>query len=600
MTTKIAYRIINSARWAAYGDALGFISELTDSKGLLRRLRSDVALDASTGTIPWAKTPLENWPLQCTVEWRRRVGGRQGVPATLLAGTYSDDTQLRLATSRSLRPAEGFDLETFAKVELPVWQSYALGAGRASKAAASSLARGKAWLANSYQGWTDAGGNGVIVRVQPHAWESVAAGRSPYLVLMEVLKNGLSTHGHPRALVPACAYADLLMQILRKEIKELRPRDLYYSIEHASRLVDFIQEDRDLATFTIPEWERVSGRSFIESWHEVTKEMMLDVNTLTEQLASAAASSDVERVDQYLSLLSHWELFSDERRGSGTGTLMAAFALVLLFENDPRAAVLAAAGAMGSDTDSIASVLGGIVGALMDHPEDIPGPLLDEKYIVSEALRVSGLSDESANTFSYPDLLHWDPPRTQADAVIESEGQAYVMGLGRVKTMGPEFSSPTPFSWQWLHLDMGQTILAKKRSDLKSIPVSALPKVIGSPVAPSQATISRGPAAKIGDSVPRGDEGIAARLKKATGNRRMRVESFHQEALLEVSSNSRKPRATLSLEDAFNEARESGYDESVIGRLLVRLSHEQSVEVAVVFSGLVARDVRSLRAGGTS
>ena len=49
----------NSVLWAAYGDALGFISELVNEKGLLRR--------------------TQGAELDGLMAWRRRVGGRGGV-----------------------------------------------------------------------------------------------------------------------------------------------------------------------------------------------------------------------------------------------------------------------------------------------------------------------------------------------------------------------------------------------------------------------------------------------------------------------------------------------------------------------------------------
>jgi hypothetical protein len=84
------------------------------------------------------------------VPWRRRVGGQFGVTVDLPAGAISDDTQLRLATCRSMLPDGSFDVETFSKIELPVWLAYALGAGRGSRAAATHLVRRDAtWASNS-------------------------------------------------------------------------------------------------------------------------------------------------------------------------------------------------------------------------------------------------------------------------------------------------------------------------------------------------------------------------------------------------------------------------------------------------------------------
>ena len=113
----------------AYGDALGWISELTDEAGLMRRTRGE--------------------PLAEPVTWKRRIGGRTGVTTSLPKGCYSDDSQLRLATSRAIR-ADGFDVEAFAKVELPIWLSYALGGGRSTTAAAEHLAKNPVAVVRQY------------------------------------------------------------------------------------------------------------------------------------------------------------------------------------------------------------------------------------------------------------------------------------------------------------------------------------------------------------------------------------------------------------------------------------------------------------------
>ncbi len=172
--------VLHSCLWAAWADALGWISELTDEAGLHRRL---------------AGRPFRPVP------WRRRIGGRAGVTTELPAGTWSDDTQLRLAVSRSIGP-QGFDVEVFARVELAVWPSYALGGGFASKTAAAAAAQarpGTRWAsANLGPEYFVAGGNGAAMRVQPHAWVGPGQ-RGDAELLLDVLKDTVCTHGHPRA-----------------------------------------------------------------------------------------------------------------------------------------------------------------------------------------------------------------------------------------------------------------------------------------------------------------------------------------------------------------------------------------------------------------
>ena len=75
-----AVRTRNSVLWAAYADALGFISELVDEKALKRRTKGA--------------------ELDHLMAWKRRVGGRSGVNVELPVGCWSDDTQLRMAVSR--------------------------------------------------------------------------------------------------------------------------------------------------------------------------------------------------------------------------------------------------------------------------------------------------------------------------------------------------------------------------------------------------------------------------------------------------------------------------------------------------------------------
>ena len=152
------------------GDALGWISELVDEKGLDRRTLGK--------------------PLRHPIGWKRRIGGRAGITVDLPVGSYSDDTQLRLATARSIRP-DGFDVEAFSKVELPVWPSYAFGGGRSTSAAAANLAKPRVqWFANTFKGWTKSGGNGAAMRIQPHVW-ATSTPDDPKSFLSDVVKNAV-------------------------------------------------------------------------------------------------------------------------------------------------------------------------------------------------------------------------------------------------------------------------------------------------------------------------------------------------------------------------------------------------------------------------
>ncbi|WP_093177118.1 ADP-ribosylglycohydrolase family protein [Pseudovibrio sp. Tun.PSC04-5.I4] len=110
--------VTNSALWAAAGDAIGWMTELSRGPGGVKHRTGQATVSEP-------------------IAWLRLIGGRNGVKVDLPAGTYSDDTQLRLCVSRAIRGNGVFDVEAFAKIEMTAWQGYCLGAGVGSKAAAA-------------------------------------------------------------------------------------------------------------------------------------------------------------------------------------------------------------------------------------------------------------------------------------------------------------------------------------------------------------------------------------------------------------------------------------------------------------------------------
>jgi ADP-ribosylglycohydrolase len=107
-------------------------------------------------------------------DWQRRSGGRfQPHTEIIRAGEYSDDTQLTLAVARSRLTAGASWWAHFTRNELPLWMLYERGGGGATKRAALSWLRGVApWKQSegpAVARYFEAGGNGVAMRVIPHA-----------------------------------------------------------------------------------------------------------------------------------------------------------------------------------------------------------------------------------------------------------------------------------------------------------------------------------------------------------------------------------------------------------------------------------------------
>ncbi len=435
-----AARTRNSMLWAAYGDALGFISELVDEKGLKRR--------------------TQGAPLDRLLDWKRRVGGRGGVNVVLPAGCWSDDTQLRMAVSRSIGN-HGFDVETFARIELPVWPSYGLGGGRASKAAAKNMGLPNAlWYANTFSGWCNAGGNGAAMRVQPHVWASADL-EGGYL--LDVIIDSVCTHGHPRATVGACFHASTLAHCLRTG--STPTLDECGSI--AANLGDafsHIKGHQSLGGTWVGLWEQESGKQFQETWQDTVVELCDAIDR-----AAAAADATSSQTDAYQAVSDQLGLADKRQQGSGILTTVAAAALAATASH-PHEAMLVAANALGTDTDTIATMAGALLGACDAAPQPPEEPL-DSPYLLSEADRLTAISQgQQVHNHFYPDTLTWIAPQTQADALVADNSHLAVEGLGPVKELDspPSWTPRKDFAWQWVQTEFGQTLLIKRRPEIRS------------------------------------------------------------------------------------------------------------------------------------
>ncbi|WP_421208628.1 ADP-ribosylglycohydrolase family protein [Aeromonas sp. 602396] len=433
-------KVINSALWAAAGDAIGWISELTDENGLKRRIGTNHLLKP--------------------VSWQRKIGGYSGVTVNLPAGTYSDDTQLRLAVSRSIRSNGEFDAESFAKIELPVWLSYALGAGRATKLAATNLMRKDTnWFSNFYKNnsseYTQSGGNGTAMRIQPHVWCSRQL--SERLYIPSVIKDSLTTHGHLLSVCGAILHADALQYSLLND-KPASPVELDKFIDKFLLIPDIINSIYELKNFWLPNWEDISETELtieIKRIHAESKALLSN--------ALESASIYIDPIEKYKSAIATLECDKDSRRGTATNTVIASSLLCYFFKNStPYEAITACVNHLGTDTDSIASMAGAILGCYSDMPQ---WDIQDSKYIINEAKRLNSIAEggETIN-FNYPNINKWLPPQTQGESLVkDNDGIYHIVGLGKIDFLNTEAWKTKTHSWQWVQFDFGQSILVKNK-----------------------------------------------------------------------------------------------------------------------------------------
>lgn len=437
-------RIKASALWAACGDALGFITELADSRGVARR-----------GVV---------LPVSEPVPWHRRVGGRFGPTVELPAGSVSDDTQLRLATARSIRGDGVFDAETFSKIELTVWPAYALGAGIGSREAAANLRRRDVtWATNFFEGkrstYVNGGGNGASMRVQPHVWASRGDGKWR----TDVIVNSVCTHGHMRGILGALFHATCLDRAL-EAAKVPEPDDWE---EAALSLVDaseLIRSHDLLDHLWLGLWEKRSETSLEDAVAIVIAELREDLKALRNIGKGAGGYEDaVEALRAYRS----------EERGSGIKTSVLAAVAAWLFPENPAAVLTTCANRLGTDTDSIATMAGALAGAATENEPELA--LVERPYIVREAERLWAIGEgKSVPSFPYPSIMNWSPPRYQIDCVGGGDDGLAVAGLGPLHSSEekPAASENASDEWIWGDLWFGQRVLIKRRPRPRSLPQS--------------------------------------------------------------------------------------------------------------------------------
>lgn len=425
---------------AAVGDAVGWPHEMRASRANGNRKSPTLGFEA----------------------WTKRSGGRfQPHEESIGAGSYSDDTQLILACARSLLHNPTGWWQLFATQELPLWTLYQRGGGGATKRAATSWLSGRApWDAkpNEVDRYLAAGGNGVAMRILPHCLRRVGnAGFSE--LAKDIMTDGVTTHGHPRALVGALAYGYGLWEALRQR------GTLGYG-----QLLNVVSSGRDVwgAVPSLmerwPGWAEAVARfgPYEAQWTDAVREQINLLDRCLDGLAGGVAVIDEDVLK---------DLGCFDKRVNGAGTVNAAAALFLASRHaaDPVEGVKQAALAVGADTDTLASMTGGLLGAAIGLEWLLPflRDLQDCETIRRTADELYDLREDTV-----PRAAHRPVTKAALTALLSElaelrEPSAVELPNGltaRAESWDgivPKSPSLTAAAWQ-LTLDDGQTLFIKK------------------------------------------------------------------------------------------------------------------------------------------
>lgn len=540
--TETIQRVVNSAEWAAYGDALGFITEL-----------------ASESAITWRYGQPQ---VKRLGQWRRKIGGISGTEIELPTGVYSDDTQLRIATARAINPEGYFDIEAFAKVELPIWLSYSLGAGRGTKTAAANLSRQDTnWFSNFFNkkgsDYLNGGGNGAAMRIQPHVWSNTKNLDNDAIIL-DVIRNSITTHGHPRGFLGAVFHAHCLRLVLLNG--QVPGPDEWISIcNNLSDIPRIIKDDYELYPFWLPMWEKLSKTKIEDSVSSFQTELRGQID-LTNKILERKIGHD----EKYTLLLEYLGGNSPSTRGSGSLTALVASAAAWLFrEQSLSELMILIVNSIDSDTDTIATMAGAIGGAATTEP-----PLqevLDKEYIKKQAYSLAvGNENKETTAFPYPDLSKWRSPKSQSSALEIVGNRYYIAGLGYLS----QISNPiidkrnSKLCWQWFKLDFGQTILVKTNRDIIS-----LEKDNGS----TKSSITH-------NELP----------YSADRQTQLEIDINEKDGKKTVSGNT--VAIKIDIDELSSQAIKSGFEKHLIGEhLLLIADSEKSIELSVAYAAVIAK-----------
>lgn len=338
-----------------------------------------------------------NIPNRKFIDWEKKGGGKYWpYLEQIKAGEYSDDTQLIFSVARSLMRQDQWN-KYFVRLELPAWMDYERGGGGATKRAAGKWANNICpWErdknpAKDWQSYFNAGGNGVAMRILPIVLYHIG---DENMIYKKIFINGIGTHGHPRALIGALLYGKALEYLLQKE----------NTLEYGELIVHLLNTSNKWGAFPDPSlsesWlNNASMAVDIKSvWQKTVIECIDMLNIVNERISNGVLDFPA---DTYQSLGT-----IGEYQGSGTVSAVSAIYIASKYAATPEKGITEAAFLYGADTDTVASMVGGLMGALYGT-----ACITNTWYEVQDADYIKTLSKNMYNRDALEDQILFIPEK---------------------------------------------------------------------------------------------------------------------------------------------------------------------------------------------
>jgi len=350
---------------------------------LLEKFKASLILSAVGDSLGWPLEFKKQKPkrkVESFIKWKKLVGGKWwGYEDEISPGEYSDDTQLTLSVARSIRSNGEFDPNYFAYLELPLWLNYERGGGKSIKSAARNLIKRKTlWFNNFYRTkevrYFNAGANGAAMRNLPIALVNMDNEKR---FIVDTIKNSLITHGHPRGIIGSLLMGAAQMYLLKEEPSY----KIFDYIEHLLNKSYHLIKNMQIKEISnwLTEIKSEYKVDFCENFKEYTKEAKEFIQKIPNYL--------FKKDEEYYSFT---KANTPEFKGSGISTTCVAIYIFMKYLTHPKEALINAANFVGSDTDTIASFVGSLIGAYTGLSVDMKlkeliNKLQDKEYFIKIA-----------------------------------------------------------------------------------------------------------------------------------------------------------------------------------------------------------------------
>jgi ADP-ribosylglycohydrolase/catechol 2,3-dioxygenase-like lactoylglutathione lyase family enzyme len=470
MAVAFLEKLSGSYLGSAVGDALGWPFE--------DRSRS-VGSDTRHAPAPGDRVGFR--------EWKRKKGTRFAACLEPIAkGSYSDDTQLLIVTHQSLvQKVEKDWSKWFSTVGLPFWFVYEQGGGGATKRAAQGWMKGQApWqMERSIERYAQAGGNGVAMRILPIVAQ-LAEEKSFESLALEILLNGICTHGHPRALIGALVYAYGLWSSFQLK-GTLSYGDLLQNILDNRQKWGALPYGRGELSGWLDAIDRHSSATLKFEWDATVEEVISLINLGSKDLEMGPLATGPDT-------LAKFGAFDPKINGAGTITAVSALFMASRFAVSPRQGLTVAATLQKADSDTLASMIGGLLGAMhgVDWLEELRQEVQDGPFLQSLATNsVPGQNDFSGQRVHEKAIQEF---KSEIAQLKEGSGLRLLDGRRsklKKKEVLPTLHGSQQFSRSHLETEDGQTIFivsslagskktktsSAQRSNLLSSSISLIP-----------------------------------------------------------------------------------------------------------------------------